>query len=333
MLPERMKVIEIAQPGGPEVLTAASRPVPAVGPKDVLIQVAAAGVNRPDVLQRRGHYPSPPGAPEWPGLEVAGTIVAVGSEVNRFRIGDAVCALLQGGGYAQFVAVDARQVLPVPNGLSMIEAAALPEVVFTVWSNVFERGRLGTNDTLLVHGGSSGIGTFAIQIATARGHTVFTTAGSPEKCEYCKRLGAAHAIDYKREDFVERIAELTLGRGVDVVLDMVGGSYLPRNLRVLAEEGRLVVIAAQRGVVGELDLLRIMQRRLVVTGSLLRPRSVEFKDQVRQQVEANVWPLLSSGAIKPVIDRVFPLDEAAAAHAYMESGAHKGKIVLTTAAP
>lgn len=333
MLPERMKVIEIAQPGGPEVLTAASRPVPAVGPKDVLIQVAAAGVNRPDVLQRRGHYPSPPGAPEWPGLEVAGTIVAVGSEVNRFRIGDAVCALLQGGGYAQFVAVDARQVLPVPNGLSMIEAAALPEVVFTVWSNVFERGRLGTNDTLLVHGGSSGIGTFAIQIATARGHTVFTTAGSPEKCEYCKRLGAAHAIDYKREDFVERIAELTLGRGVDVVLDMVGGSYLPRNLRVLAEEGRLVVIAAQRGVVGELDLLRIMQRRLVVTGSLLRPRSVEFKDQVRQQVEANVWPLLSSGAIKPVIDRVFPLDEAAAAHAYMESGAHKGKIVLTTAEP
>lgn len=333
MLPERMKVIEIAQPGGPEVLTAASRPVPAVGPKDVLIQVAAAGVNRPDVLQRRGHYPSPPGAPEWPGLEVAGTIVAVGSEVNRFRIGDAVCALLQGGGYAQFVAVDARQVLPVPNGLSMIEAAALPEVVFTVWSNVFERGRLGTNDTLLVHGGSSGIGTFAIQIATARGHTVFTTAGSPEKCEYCKRLGAAHAIDYKREDFVERIAELTLGRGVDVVLDMVGGSYLPRNLRVLAEEGRLVVIAAQRGVVGELDLLRIMQRRLVVTGSLLRPRSAEFKDQVRQQVEANVWPLLSSGAIKPVIDRVFPLDEAAAAHAYMESGAHKGKIVLTTAAP
>lgn len=333
MLPERMKVIEIAQPGGPEVLTAASRPVPAVGPKDVLIQVAAAGVNRPDVLQRRGHYPSPPGAPEWPGLEVAGTIVAVGSEVNRFRIGDAVCALLQGGGYAQFVAVDARQVLPVPNGLSMIEAAALPEVVFTVWSNVFERGRLGTNDTLLVHGGSSGIGTFAIQIATARGHTVFTTAGSPEKCEYCKRLGAAHAIDYKREDFVERIAELTLGRGVDVVLDMVGGSYLPRNLRVLAEEGRLVVIAAQRGVVGELDLLRIMQRRLVVTGSLLRPRSAEFKDQVRQQVEANVWPLLSSGAIKPVIDRVFPLDEAAAAHAYMESGAHKGKIVLTTAEP
>lgn len=333
MLPERMKVIEIAQPGGPEVLTAANRPVPAVGPKDVLIQVAAAGVNRPDVLQRRGHYPSPPGAPEWPGLEVAGTIVAVGSEVNRFRIGDAVCALLQGGGYAQFVAVDARQVLPVPNGLSMIEAAALPEVVFTVWSNVFERGRLGTNDTLLVHGGSSGIGTFAIQIATARGHTVFTTAGSPEKCEYCKRLGAAHAIDYKREDFVERIAELTLGRGVDVVLDMVGGSYLPRNLRVLAEEGRLVVIAAQRGVVGELDLLRIMQRRLVVTGSLLRPRSAEFKDQVRQQVEANVWPLLSSGAIKPVIDRVFPLDEAAAAHAYMESGAHKGKIVLTTAEP
>lgn len=333
MLPERMKVIEIAQPGGPEVLTAASRPVPAVGPKDVLIQVAAAGVNRPDVLQRRGHYPSPPGAPEWPGLEVAGTIVEVGSEVNRFRIGDAVCALLQGGGYAQFVAVDARQVLPVPNGLSMIEAAALPEVVFTVWSNVFERGRLGTNDTLLVHGGSSGIGTFAIQIATARGHTVFTTAGSPEKCEYCKRLGAAHAIDYKREDFVERIAELTLGRGVDVVLDMVGGSYLPRNLRVLAEEGRLVVIAAQRGVVGELDLLRIMQRRLVVTGSLLRPRSAEFKDQVRQQVEANVWPLLSSGAIKPVIDRVFPLDEAAAAHAYMESGAHKGKIVLTTAEP
>ncbi len=333
MLPERMQVMEIVRPGGPEVLAAADRPLPAVGPTDVLIQVAAAGLNRPDVLQRRGHYPPPAGAPEWPGLEVSGTVAGLGSQVDRFRIGDPVCALLQGGGYAQFAAVDARQVLHIPRGLSMIEAAALPEVSFTVWSNVFERGRLGAHDTLLVHGGSSGIGSFAIQLAGARGHTVFATAGSDEKCRFCERLGAAHAINYKREDFVERIADLTQERGVDVVLDMVGGSYLSRNLLALAEEGRLVVIAAQRGVVGELDLVRMMQRRIVITGSLLRPRSVDFKDRVRQQLEANVWPRLSSGAIRPIVDRVFALSEAAAAHEYMESGTHKGKIVLEVSPP
>lgn len=328
MLPDRMKVIEIVQPGGPEVLTAAERPLPSIGAGDVLIRVAAAGVNRPDILQRRGRYPPPPGAPSWPGLEVAGTIVAIGTQVVRFRVGEAVCALLQGGGYAEFARVDERQVLPIPRGLSMIEAASLPEASFTVWSNVFDLGRLGGHDALLVHGGSSGIGVFAIQLASARGHRVFATAGSEEKCRFCEHLGAAHAIDYKREDFVERITALAQNRGVDVVLDMVGGSYLQRNLLVLAEEGRLVVIATQRGTVGELDLLRMMQRRLLITGSLLRPRSVEFKDRVRQQLEANVWPLLSSGAIRPIVDRVFALSEAAAAHEYMDSGVHKGKIVL-----
>ncbi len=326
-----MKVIDIAQPGGPEVLTLAHRPTPAAGASEVLIRVAAAGLNRPDILQRRGHYPPPPGAPTHPGLEVAGTIEAIGSDVTRFRVGDAVCALLQGGGYAEYAAVDARQVLAVPPGLSMVEAAALPETCFTVWSNVFERGALTGADALLVHGGASGIGSTAIQIATALGHTVFATAGSEEKCRFCERLGAARAIDYKREDFVERIAAFTEGRGVDVVLDMVGGRYLPRNVQALATEGRLVVIAAQGGRAGEIDLLQLMQKRLVVTGSLLRPRDAEFKGRIRDALEQNVWPLIESGQFKPIIDRVFPLTEAAAAHAYMESGTHMGKIVLEVA--
>ncbi len=326
-----MKVIDIAQPGGPEVLTLAHRPTPAAGASEVLIRVAAAGLNRPDILQRRGHYPPPTGAPTHPGLEVAGTIEAIGSDVTRFRVGDAVCALLQGGGYAEYAAVDARQVLAVPPGLSMVEAAALPETCFTVWSNVFERGALTGADTLLVHGGASGIGSTAIQIATALGHAVFATAGSEEKCRFCERLGAARAIDYKREDFVERIAAFTEGRGVDVVLDMVGGRYLPRNVQALAIEGRLVVIAAQGGRAGEIDLLQLMQKRLVVTGSLLRPRDAEFKGRIRDALEQNVWPLIESGQFKPIIDRVFPLTEAAAAHAYMESGTHMGKIVLEVA--
>lgn len=331
MLPKEMKIIEVVQPGGPAALTLAHRPLPSVGPGDVLIRIAAAGLNRADILQRRGRYPPPPGAPTHLGLEVAGTAIAVGAEVDRFRIDDEVCALLEGGGYAEYVAVDARQVARVPRGLSLIEAASLPEACFTVWSNVFQRGALRGEDTLLVHGGSSGIGVTAIQIAKARGHTVYVTAGSPEKCSFCERLGAAKAINYREEDFVAQIATLTKGRGVDVVLDIVGGSYLPRNIRALATEGRLVVIATQGGVSGEIDLLNVARKRLVVTGSLLRPRSAEFKGDVRREVEERVWPLIETKRVMPVVDRVFPLHEASAAHAYMESGTHKGKVVLQVA--
>jgi NADPH2:quinone reductase len=331
MLPKEMKVIEVVQPGGPEALTLAHRPLPAVGPGDVLIRIAAAGLNRADILQRRGRYPPPPGAPTHPGLEVAGTVVAVGAAVDRFRVDDQVCALLEGGGYAEYVAVDARQVLRVPDGVSLVEAASLPEACFTVWSNVFQRAALRGEDTLLVHGGSSGIGVTAIQIATALGHAVYVTAGSPEKCSFCESLGAAKAINYREEDFVAQIAALTKGRGVDVVLDIVGGSYLPRNLLALAIEGRLVVIATQGGVSGEIDLLKVAQKRIVVTGSLLRPRSAEFKGDVRREVEEKVWPLIQAKRVKPIVDRVFPLREAAAAHSYMESGVHKGKVVLQVA--
>lgn len=323
-----MKAIDIAQPGGPEVLTLVEQALPTVGATEVLIRVTAAGLNRADVLQRRGRYPPPPGAPTHPGLEVSGHVAAVGSDVTRFKVDDAVCALLQGGGYAEYVAVDERQVLPIPKGVSAVDAAALPEACFTVWSNIIDRGRLSGEDTLLVHGGASGIGTMAIQLATALGHTVFATAGSEEKCRFCERLGATRAIDYRREDFVEAIAALTQGRGADVVLDIVGGSYLERNIRALAEEGRLVVIATQGGTLGELDVLQLMRRRLTVTGSTLRNRSVQFKDRIRRELEERVWPMIESGKIKPIVDRVFPLAEAAAAHAYMESGAHKGKIVL-----
>ncbi|MFO7305008.1 MAG: NAD(P)H-quinone oxidoreductase [Gammaproteobacteria bacterium] len=323
-----MKAIGIAEPGGPEVLKLVELPVPQVRPTEVLIRVAAAGLNRADILQRRGRYPPPPGAPSHPGLEVSGHVAAVGSAATRFRVGDAVCALLEGGGYAEYAAVDERQVLTIPKGVTLTDAAALPEACFTVWSNLIDRGRLRGKDTLLVHGGSSGIGTTAIQLATALGHTVFTTAGTEEKCRFCERLGAARAINYRREDFVEAIATLTQGRGVDVVLDMVGGSYLQRNLRVLAEEGRLVVIATQGGTLGELDVLRLMRHRLTVTGSTLRNRSTEFKDQVRRAVQERMWPMIESGKIKPIVDRVFSLSDAAAAHAYMESGVHKGKILL-----
>lgn len=328
MLPNQMKAIDIAKPGGPEVLTLVEQALPTVGATEVLIRVTAAGLNRADVLQRRGRYPPPPGAPTHPGLEVSGHVAAVGSDVTRFKVDDAVCALLQGGGYAEYVAVDERQVLPIPKGVSAVDAAALPEACFTVWSNIIDRGRLSGEDTLLVHGGASGIGTMAIQLATALGHTVFATAGSEEKCRFCERLGATRAIDYRREDFVEAIAALTQGRGADVVLDIVGGSYLERNIRALAEEGRLVVIATQGGTLGELDVLQLMRRRLTVTGSTLRNRSVQFKDRIRRELEERVWPMIESGKIKPIVDRVFPLAEAAAAHAYMESGAHKGKIVL-----
>ena len=325
-----MKIIDVPQPGGPEALVVAQRPTPVPNDTEVLIKIAAAGVNRADVLQRKGHYPPPAGAPSYPGLEVAGVVEGVGSSVREFNAGDKVCALLQGGGYAEYCTTDAGQVLPIPGTLSMIEAASLPEAYFTVWSNVFGFGRLQSGETLLVHGGSSGIGVAAIQLATALGYTVFTTAGTDDKCRFCEQLGAKRAINYKTEDFAEAIAQQTGKRGVDVLLDMVGGSYLSKNIACLAPDGRLVIIATQSGSRGEADLLRILQRRLVITGSALRPRDVEFKRAIKAKLLEVVWPLLARGAIQPVVDKVFPLNRATDAHAYMESGTHRGKIVLDT---
>jgi NADPH2:quinone reductase len=330
-IPARMRVVEVRQPGGPEALQIAEWPLPDIANDDVLIKVAAAGVNRADVLQRRGHYPSPAGAPANPGLEAAGTVVAVGSGVTEFKVGDRVCALLQGGGYSEYCAVNVAQVLPVPAGLDLIEAASLPETYFTVWSNLYEFGSLQRGESLLVHGGSSGIGISAIQLAKALGSTVFTTVGTDDKARFCEQLGAQSAINYKTQDFVSEIATLTQNKGVNVVLDMVGGSYVARNLQVLAVEGRLVMIATQGGSKGEIDVLRIMQRRLKVTGSTLRTRDEDFKRQMKQKLLKHVWPLLANGTIKPVIDKVFPMADASAAHAHMESSTHKGKIILQVA--
>lgn len=323
-----MKVIEIAAPGGPEVLLPVTRPTPQITDDEVLIRVVAAGVNRPDVLQRQGRYPPPPGAPDIPGLEVAGNVVEVGNAVSELRAGDEVCALVAGGGYAEYCAAPAPQCLPVPRGVDLVAAAAIPETFFTVWDNVFERGRLAPGETLLVHGGSSGIGTTAIQLARARGARVFATAGSPEKCAACERLGAERAINYRTEDFVAVAKELTAGRGVDVILDMVGGDYFRRNLDSLAVEGRLVQIALQHGSQVELDLLPLMVRRLTVTGSTLRSRTVKEKGAIAQALRREVWPLLESGEIRPIIYKTFPLSEAAQAHELMETSAHIGKIVL-----
>lgn len=323
-----MKIIDVPQPGGPEALVVAQRPTPTPQASEVLIKIAAAGINRADVLQRKGGYPSPPGAPSYPGLECAGVVEAIGSAVRDFKVGDRVCALLQGGGYAEYCAVDEAQVLPIPGSLTMIEAASLPEAYFTVWSNVFEFGRLQPGETLLVHGGSSGIGVSAIQLATALGHTVFTTAGSDDKCRFCERLGAKRAINYKTEDFVAVISEETAKRGVNVLLDMVGGNYLSKNIATLATEGRLVIIATQGGSKGEADLLRVLQRRLTITGSTLRPRDVTFKRFIKARLLEVVWPLLERGEIRPIVDQVFRLEQAHEAHAYMESSAHRGKIVL-----
>jgi putative PIG3 family NAD(P)H quinone oxidoreductase len=320
----------MAAPGGPEVLTLATGPVPRPGPQDVLIRVAAAGINRPDVLQRMGSYPPPPGASPVLGLEVAGTIAVVGSEVSEWREGDdAVCALVAGGGYAEYCLAPAPQCLPVPKGLSLIEAAGLPETFFTVWSNVFDRARLRAGESFLVHGGSSGIGTTAIQLARACGARVFATAGSPEKCAVCHELGAERAIDYRREDFTAVIKEATLGRGVDVILDMVGGPYVEKNLRSLAVEGRLVQIAFLQGSKVTLDLVHLMVRRQTITGSTLRPRPVADKAAIASALREKVWPLIEAKQIRPIIDRTFPLAEAAEAHRLMESGAHIGKILLT----
>jgi NADPH2:quinone reductase len=323
-----MRAIEITVPGGPEVLRVTRRPVPVPAVNEVLIEVAAAGVNRPDVLQRKGGYPPPPGASDIPGLEVAGTIVSAGAGVNGWRPGDRVCALVTGGGYAEYVAAPAPQCLPIPRGLTLIEAAGLPETLFTVWVNVFERAGLKDSETLLIHGGSSGIGVTAIQMARAFGHRVFVTAGSADKCAACEKLGASRAINYRTEDFVAVVKELTGGKGVNVILDMVGGDYVPRELACLADDGRLSLIAFLGGTKAMIDMTDILRRRLTITGSTLRARSVEVKGAIAQVLKEKVWPLIEAGKIRPVIYRTFRLEEASTAHALMESSAHVGKIIL-----
>ncbi|HET7293971.1 MAG TPA: NAD(P)H-quinone oxidoreductase [Vicinamibacteria bacterium] len=322
-----MIAVEISTPGGAEVLRPVERPRPVPGPDEVLIRVAAAGVNRPDVLQRRGLYPPPPGVSDIPGLEVAGEIVETGAGVD-LRPGERVTALLAGGGYAEYAVAPAPQCLPVPAVLSMAEAAALPETHFTVWTNVFERGGLRPGETLLVHGGTSGIGTTAIALARALGSRVFATAGSPRKCRACEELGAERGIDREREDFVAVVRELTDGRGADVVLDMAGGDFFPRSLQALADEGRLVLIAHLRGAKAEIDLDAVLRRRLVVTGSTLRPRSVAEKGRIARALRERVWPLLEAGRVKPRIHATFPLARAEAAHRLLESGDFVGKLVL-----
>ena len=330
-LPAMMRAIEITAPGKPEVLKPGTRPVPQPQPGEVLVRVAAAGVNRPDVLQRMGLYPVPPGASDIPGLEIAGTVAAVGAGVTAWKPGDALCALVQGGGYAEYCTAPAVQCLPIPKGLSPVEAASLPETFFTVWSNVFDRARLAPAESLLVQGGSSGIGVTAIQMAKAFGHKVLATAGNPQKCAACEELGADRAINYKTEDFVAVAREATGGRGVDVILDMVGGEYVDRELKCLADDGRIVIIAMLGGAKSTVSLNEILRRRLVLTGSTLRPRPVEFKGAIARSLRERVWPHIESGRIRPVVFRIFPLDEAAQAHALMESGQHIGKIVLSVA--
>ncbi|MCP5151132.1 MAG: NAD(P)H-quinone oxidoreductase [Ectothiorhodospiraceae bacterium] len=325
-----MTAIEISAPGGPQVLVPTTRPTPVPGPGEVLVRVEAAGINRPDVMQREGAYPPPPGASDIPGLEIAGEVVAVGDGVTTPAVGDRICALVTGGGYAEYCVAAAPLCLPIPASLDAVAAAGVPETFFTVWTNVFDRGRLRPGESLLVHGGSSGIGTTAIQLATALGSTVHATAGSAEKCAACIALGAASAIDYRNEDFVERIQSATDGRGVDVVLDMVGGDYFARNLACLAVEGRLIQIALQHGSHVELELQTIMARRLTVTGSTLRPRTVEQKAVIARALAERVWPLLEQGTVRPLVHATFPLADAAGAHALMDSSRHIGKIVLTT---
>lgn len=327
-IPQMMTAIDPAAPGGPEVLQPVQRPVPAPGDDEVLVKVAAAGVNRPDVLQRLGLYPMPPGTPTIPGLEIAGTIVVVGAAVSRWRVGDRVCALVAGGGYADYCVAPAGQCLAVPAGMALVDAAGLPETWFTVWSNVVDRGRARGGETMLVHGGTSGIGVTAIQLAQVLGLRIIVTAGSAAKCAAAMALGADAAIDYSAQDFVAETLGLTDGRGVDLVLDMVGGDYVARNIKCLAEEGRHVSIAFQRGMAGELDLAAVMRKRLMLTGSMLRPRSVAFKAAIAETLEGAVWPEFESGRLKPVTDKVFALAEAANAHRRMEAGSHVGKIVL-----
>jgi NADPH2:quinone reductase len=328
-LATRMTAIVIRSPGGPDMLVPQERPVPAPGEHEVLVKVAAAGVNRPDVMQRKGLYPPPPGATDIPGLEIAGEVVALGPKVERWKPGDKVMALVIGGGYAQFCPVHESHALPIPDTLSLIEAAAVPETVFTVWHNVFERGALKAGETLLVHGGSSGIGTAAIQIAKAKGARVVVTAGTADKCHACLRLGADVAVNYKDEDFVAASKAATKGWGADVILDMVGGDYIERNYEAAAVEGRVVQIAFQGSPKATVDFRRIMLKRLTHTGSTLRARAIEDKGAIARAVEQHVLPLITAGRVKPVIDSSFALEQAALAHARMESSAHIGKIVLT----
>ena len=324
-----MIAIDPAAAGGPEVLQPVTRPVPVPGDSEVLIRVAAAGVNRPDILQRKGMYPPPPGAPSVPGLEIAGEVVAVGHQADRALIGQPMCALVAGGGYAEYCVAPVGQCLPIPTALSMIEAAAMPETLFTVWTNLFERAYAVEGDTVLVHGGTSGIGTMAITLGKLFGLTVIVTCGSDEKCARAREIGADHAINYATADFAAEVARITGGKGVNAVLDMVGGDYVPRNLACLAEDGRHVTIAVQRGITSEINIAAVMVKRLTLTGSTLRARPVSFKTLVADELSRSVWPFVVEGKLKPVIDCTFPLAEAAAAHARMEAGDHVGKIVLT----
>jgi putative PIG3 family NAD(P)H quinone oxidoreductase len=328
-LPREMTVVEIAAPGGPEQLKTAVRPVPQPGNDEVLVRVEAAGINRPDVMQRQGRYPPPPGASDLPGMEIAGEIVALGPNVSGLSIGDKIASLLPGGGYAGYAIAAAPLAMPIPKGLSMVEAAAIPETFLTVWTNLFERGRCKAGDVVLIHGGTSGIGTTAIQLAKAWGARVFATAGSPEKARACEKLGAERGIDYKTEDFVEVIRAATQGYGVDVTLDMVAGSYVQRNLDIAAVEGRVVTISTLGGTRAEINMVPVMVKRLTLTGSTLRARTVAQKASVAEGVRKNVFPLIESGKVRPVIFKTFPLAEASEAHRLMESSNHIGKIVLT----
>ena len=329
-LPATMNVIEISQPGAPEVLKQATRPVPLPGMAEVLIEVKAAGINRPDLLQREGNYAPPPGITDIPGLEVAGRVAAVGLGVRHTKVGDEVCALLAGGGYASYCVAPEPQILPVPKGLTMVEAASIPESFFTVWTNVFDRAHFQPGETILIHGGASGIGTTAIQLTHALGaRQIFVTAGTDEKCRACEALGATRSINYKTTDFVKSIKEMTGGRGVDVVLDMVGGDYIQKNLSALAVGGRLVNIAFLKGATAEVNFAAVMLKRLIVTGSTLRSRPIEEKGAIAAELRNKVWPLLASGKVKPVIYRTFALSDAAGAHRLMETSEHTGKIVLT----
>ena len=327
-----MNYIQIEKHGNPEVLKLDSMSVPEPGPGQVLIHVKAAGVNRPDVMQRKGLYPPPPGATDVPGLEVSGTVVSVGDNVSETAVGTEVCSLVACGGYAEFCLAVAAVCLPVPKNISLVDAAGLPETFFTVWSNVFERGQLKAGESLLVHGGSSGIGTTAIQLGKAFGAIVYTTAGTTEKCEFCENLGADVAINYRKQNFSEEIKSLTKGKGVDLILDMVGGSYFPRNIRLLADEGRLVQIALMQGSKAEVDFRSLLLKRVTLTGSTLRPRSVEEKTKIAKALRKNVWPLLDSGTVRPIIHQTFPLEQAKDAHILMESSTHIGKILLENVA-
>ncbi len=328
-LPDDMQCIEIPEPGGAEALKPGRRPVPNVADDEILVRVEAAGVNRPDIVQREGRYPPPPGVTDIPGLEIAGTIAALGGGVSSWNVGDDVIALVAGGGYAEYCAVPAAQALPVPDGLSMVEAAAIPETFFTVWSNVFDRCALLPGETLLVHGGSSGIGTTAIMLAAQLGSHVIATAGSGEKCQACLDLGAELAINYKEQDFVEEVMNHTDGNGADVVLDMVAGDYIPRNIACMAVSGRLCIIAALGGSKAEVDFRQVFVKRMTITGSTLRARDTAFKSQIAENLKSRVWPLFEDGKLKPVIYRTLTLNDAAEAHRVMEEGRHIGKIVLT----